>query len=359
MIQPAPFLSLHALHAFPPGCMNRDREGAINKIRLGGTTRVRVSSRAGRRAMRTHIRQHAIDGGVFGVRTNRLPAAVVDAVDPAVGDRDQITAKVAAVFTSLGLKLSDKNGNTKAMVFVAPDTADKIATVVTDHADKIGDEVPDDVTAAARAAFDVHNVIDIALFGRMISEIPAATLPGAVNAAHDISVAPAGIEADFWTAVDDLRPDNEPGSNNLGWADLSAPIMYRYVAIDRRQLATNLAHAPHNTIADAERAVVDAFIQALPTGKRTNTASTTLPEFVIAVESGRDTNAVNAFTNAVTDPHVLPTATSRLVDTLTRAQQWLPNSRVRVLPVTCDPNQFPLPEQWTMVTSIDELIGHP
>ena len=354
----APFLSLHALHSLPAGCLNRDRDGAINTIPMGGTTRIRISSRALRRAMREHMRTRAIDGGAFGIRTTRLPLEVVDRVDPSVGDRDQVIARVAALFTAIGIKTNDKTGGTKVMLFVGPDAADRIATVVSENFEQItAKKVPDHICDAAIAALDVDNVVDVALFGRFLSEISSKTIAGAVNAAHAFSVHPAGIEADFWTAVDDLRSDGDPASSNLGWMDLAAPVVYRYIALDRRTLAHNLRAAPDTVPAAAEHALAEAFIHALPTGRRTSTAATTLPEFVVAVESGRDTSMANAFTRAITDPDALTAATNSLFGTIERSQRWLPDATVRVLPITADPTSLPVPQGWTVVDDIDALVG--
>ena len=48
---------------------------------------------------------------------------------------------------------------------------------------------------------------DIALFGRMLAEKPELNLDAACQVAHALSTHRVTMEMDFYTAVDDLNPD--------------------------------------------------------------------------------------------------------------------------------------------------------
>lgn len=355
------FLSLHALHSLPAGCLNRDRDGAINKIVVGGTPRIRVSSRAWKRALRQHLRAIAIDGGSYGVRTARMPLLVAEKITSGGGvPAETAVAKTAAVFTKLGMKANPENGATKVMVFADGEASDRIAALIADRLDDIVDEktIPDDLMAQVRGALDIDKTVDVGLMGRFLAEIPDGTLPAALSAAHSFTVHPAAVEADFFSAVDDTSADGDSGAGHIGTTDLAASIMYRHIGLDRPLLRKNLTGCNDATLAATERAVVDAFIKALPTGKRTSTAATTLPAFVMAVHSGRETSLADTFDRAVVGGNVMGDATDRLYAAASRALPWLPDgATVRVLPVMADPSALPTSPAVTVVDSIDGLLA--
>lgn len=169
----APFITLHALQAFPPSVLNRDDNNAVKQIVYGGTNRVRVSSGAGKRAIRVAMRDATISGGHYGLRTTRFPALTAEILVSQYGrNADEVAAKVATVFAALRLK-AGKAGTTSAPIFASPQFASATAAAIEADWERIGSQSPENVTAAARAALDVYNTIDLALFGRMLAEIPA------------------------------------------------------------------------------------------------------------------------------------------------------------------------------------------
>ncbi|MDN5758980.1 MAG: type I-E CRISPR-associated protein Cas7/Cse4/CasC, partial [Tomitella sp.] len=196
------FITLHAIHAMPASLLNRDDAGAAKRITFGGTSRLRVSSQAWKRAIRTSMRSTAIDGGVYGLRTTRFPQLTAQQLADTHGrDLDAATAKSAAVFNALKFKATDK-GTTAVAIFATETLPTTVAAAIDAQWDAIGDDVPDDTVAAARAALDVDNTIDLALFGRMLAEVPVGgRIDGAAGVAHAFSVDPQAIEPDFYTAV--------------------------------------------------------------------------------------------------------------------------------------------------------------
>lgn len=332
------FMSLHAIHALPPSLLNRDYADAIKRITIGGTSRVRVSSQSWKRAMRKHVRSTAIEGGAFGIRTGRFPSLVVEALVTHHGaDPVAATAKVAAVFTSINVTTNEK-GNTSTTIFAPESAPEQIADAIYPYFDTIGDSVPDEVQRAAVASFDPSNAIDIALFGRMLIEIPAGNVTGAVAVSHSFSVDRAAVEPDFWTAADDAAPAAAGRSTMLDSSDLAAPVLYRHAALDRRQLRHNLRGAGDPEVVErlaaaAERAFLDAFIQAVPDGKRRSTAATTLPAVVLGIAAGRDTSFADAYANVIAGEEVLDTAITRLLETAERISKIIPVRAQAVLPI--------------------------
>lgn len=323
---PSPFLALHILQTVPASLLNRDDAGAIKKITVDGVPRVRVSSQSWKRAIRTGMRTAAIDGGAFGLRTTRFPKLTADSLASNHGiDPHRAAAVSAAVFSGLGLKANEKTGNTAVSVFASEELPARVAAAIAEHdADFTFDEkkgvvVPDPVLDAARAALDVDATIDLALFGRMLAEIPTGNVDGAVSVAHAFSVEPLAVEADFFTAVDDAAGEGEAVSSMLDTTDLASPTLYRYVELDRRQLRTNLAAASTDSAvvdsltAAAESAFVDWAVRSMPTSKRRSSAAHTFPVLVLADTGTAVYSLADAFAPAIRGDQITTTAAIRLL----------------------------------------------
>ncbi|WP_072691449.1 type I-E CRISPR-associated protein Cas7/Cse4/CasC [Rhodococcus marinonascens] len=322
----APFLALHVLQAVPASLLNRDDAGAIKKITADGVPRVRVSSQSWKRAIRIGVRTAAIEGGTFGLRTTRFPKLTADALAATHGiDPHRAAAVSAAVFTGLGLKANEKTGNTSVAVFASEQLPARVAAAIAEHDtditfdEKKGVLVPDPVLTAARAALDVDATIDLALFGRMLAEIPGSNVDGAASVAHAFSVDPLALEADFFTAVDDAAGVGEAVSSMLDTMDLAAPTLYRYVELDRRQLRTNLAAAStdpavvENLALAAEAAFVEWTIRSLPASKKRSSAAHTLPILVLADTGTAVYSLADAFSPAIRGDQVAADAAARLL----------------------------------------------
>src|SRR3546814_4229099 len=68
---------------------------------------------------------------------------------------------------------------------------------------------PKEVQARIEAAFDGGKAVDVALFGRMLADMPEKNQNAACQVAHAISTHAVEREFDFYTAVDDLKPDRK------------------------------------------------------------------------------------------------------------------------------------------------------
>ncbi|MFV8142051.1 type I-E CRISPR-associated protein Cas7/Cse4/CasC [Mycolicibacterium senegalense] len=312
-------INLHALQAVPASLLNRDSFGAQKTITHGGVVRVRVSSQSWKRAMRTWIREQAVTGGAFAARTNRWPAATAEILSATHGvEVDVATAKALAVFKGLGFKTTDR-GTTSASIYAHQDTAARIADVINAHLGEIGDTVPSEVIEAARTALSVANAVDLALLGRMLAEQPVGgRIDGAVSVDHATSVDPAAVLEDFFTAVDDLTPEGEAVSGNLGVSDLSAPVFYRTACIDMDQLRRNLSGAedPDALAASAATVMVEAFVNAVPSAKQRSSNVGTRPSLVVATTGASRLTAHNAFTAPIRGENIIADATVALFEVL-------------------------------------------
>lgn len=357
----SPFLALHAIHTVPASLLNRDENGAAKQITVDGTPRVRISSQAWKRAMRLHHREAFLADGGAALRTRRLARLVAEQlVDNHGADPDRATRAAASALDSIGLQANEKTGESKVLTFTSHEAPARIASVVAPHLDDDNLEALADnkeLRANILAAFSVGDCIDLALYGRMLSDLlkDGGNVDGALQVAHPFSTHPGAIELDFFTAVDDAIGAGEPSSGHLATADLTAPTLYRYAALDRRQLRSNLTDAgdTDTTVARAEAAVIDDFIRSMPGAKVRSTAATTLPSLVLAVTGNNVYSAANAFSPAVQGRDVTAESARRLVAQVNRTAA-LTGDSVVALPL--DATGDSVAEELTTVDSIDNLV---
>lgn len=100
-----------------------------------------------------------------------------------------------------------------------------------------------------------------ALFGRMVTSDPAANIDAPVHVAHAFTVHAAEAEGDYFTAVDDLKKDDDDsGADTIQETELTCGLFYGYVVIDLpgligncggdRNLASRIVHNLIHLIAE-------------------------------------------------------------------------------------------------------------
>lgn len=175
--------------------------------------------------------------------------------------------------------------------------------------------------ASVIAALGPRDAIDIALYGRFLVEIPETpNIDGAVQTGPAFTVHAAEQIDDFYSAADDAKLDrkanaldfldavDDGGAGMTGYQTLISGTFYRYAALDRSKLRTNLLLAgmkPERVEAAAlaaEREFIDAFVNAVPDAKRNTTAAPgTLPKLVLAFEGKRPFNYAATFETPVNE----------------------------------------------------------
>ena len=140
----------------------------------------------------------------------------------------------------------------------------------------------------------------MALFGRMLADMPEKNQNAACQVAHAISTHSVEREFDFYTAVDDLKPEDTAGADMMGTVEFNSACFYRYAVVDWEKLVANLQDDTE-LATKGLRAFLEGFVVAEPTGKQNTFAAHNPPEFV-AVSVRRNTaprNLANAFETAV------------------------------------------------------------
>ena len=142
--------------------------------------------------------------------------------------------------------------------------------------------VPTDIRKATQRILDGGKSADIALFGRHVADIPDRDHEGALQVAYAISTNRVTSELDYFTALDDLQPDDAQGAGMIGHFDFNSSCFYRYSDVDVRALQQNLQGDEDLTLSSLE-ASVRSFIRAVPSGNQSRTAAHSPPSFVLAV----------------------------------------------------------------------------
>jgi CRISPR system Cascade subunit CasC len=298
-------VELHIIQNFAPANLNRDDTGAPKDCEFGGVRRARISSQCLKRAVRTAFEtQDLLPGEHRAKRTKRLRDELTERLVAAGRPRELAQAVAEAAITSAGLSV-DKEGRTQYLLFLGEREIASAAKVCLQHWDALAEGAttgePSEGTRpqgreakrAARAALpEVRKAMealltggkaaDLALFGRMLADLPDRNIDAASQVAHAISTHQVSVEFDYFTAVDDLSPREETGAGMIGTVEFNSACYYRYANVDLDQLQKNLA-------GDVElaRQTLDAFLRAsvaaIPSGKQNSMAAQNPPSLVMSV----------------------------------------------------------------------------
>ncbi|MCC9077952.1 type I-E CRISPR-associated protein Cas7/Cse4/CasC [Litorilinea aerophila] len=301
------FIELHMIQNFVPSNLNRDDTGSPKDCEFGGVRRARISSQCLKRAIREAPVFERTVATPKGVRTKRLVEQMlkmwpVNRAQPAEAE------PVLAELVSELLSKLEKSGKTQVLVFISPEELQQMVDGVLAQwealmavTDKERSRAIKEMAKELERAFRGRtSAPDIALFGRMLASNPSLNLDAACQVAHAISTHRVSMEMDFYTAVDELNPDDTAGAGMMGFIGYDSACFYRYARLDWEQLLKNL----DGDVALARRTVegfLRAAVAAVPTGKQNSFAAHNPPSFLLAVvrEDGMGWNLANAFERPV------------------------------------------------------------
>ncbi len=282
------FLDIHLIQTLPPSNINRDDTGSPKTAQYGGVRRARVSSQAWKRAMRDYFNENSAEKNV-GVRTLNLVQYVADKMmklSPNLLEEDAFE-KAEKVLNGAGV--STKDGKVKALFFIGDVQAKALAQAALDG-------VEDKKTL--QLMLNDNPAVDIALFGRMVADDPSLNEDASSQVAHAISTHAVQTEFDFFTALDDLSPEDSAGAGMLGTVEFNSSTVYRYANVAVHELYRQLddKHATLNAL----KLFIEAFANSMSTGKSNTFANQTLPQAVlVTVRDDRPVNLVTAFEEPV------------------------------------------------------------
>lgn len=309
------FLQLHLLTFFPPANLNRDDTGRPKTAVVGGTTRLRLSSQALKRAWRTSdVFKHALDGHM-GQRTQRLGEDVqAHLLERQVSpDRAKTVARgVAGVFGKLKDEKDPNPTRIEQLAFIAPEER-AAAFALAERAAASGEMIEAKKAGLLRT---VDTAADIALFGRMLADDPAYNREAAAQVAHAITTHRVTVEDDYYTAVDDLkRPSEDAGAGFLGEAAFGSGVFYLYLCVDRALLVKNLGDGTEAQAlaATALGALTEAAATVAPSGKQNSFAAHGRAQYVLAERGDAQPRTLaGAFSKAVAGGDLLEDSVAAL-----------------------------------------------
>ncbi len=344
----AMFIELHIIQNFAPANLNRDDTGSPKDCEFGGLRRARISSQCLKRAIRESFRtDKLISKEYLAERTKRLVETLAGRLKEQGKNEDEARRVAEALLNGVKLKVKD-DGKTQYLLFLAEGEIKAIADLCAENWDKLievarpaaqeaegeppvkkksskeskkadQDAVPKEIRDRMLALLNGGKAADLALFGRMLADLPEKNIDAASQVAHAISTNKVNLEFDFYTAVDDLKPDDMAGADMLGTVEYNSACFYRYSNIDLNQLQENLNNdldLAHGTL----KAFIRASVAAIPTGKQNSMAAQNPPLFVLAVARK---SGLWSLTNAFVKP-VRPNSEGDLVENSISAldQHW-------------------------------------
>jgi CRISPR system Cascade subunit CasC len=337
-------IEIHILQNFAPSNLNRDDTGSPKEAEFGGYRRARVSSQCWKREVRKYFEKHKlIPAANLAERTKRLAEEVSKRLIAKKRPNDAALVAAKAAVSAFLPKSEDKDEHkTPYLLFLGESEIARFAEEVDKHWDVFsvapaatpaepaaettkpkakgkgkakaddGPKVPPEFTKAVEKLLDGGKAADLALFGRMLADLPENNVDAACQVAHALSTNKIHtMEMDYFTAVDDLKPDDTAGADMIGTVGFNSACFYRYANLDVGQLTKNLQGDADLTRKAAE-AFLKAFVHATPTGKQNTFAAHNAPSLVfITVRTGGPMSLANAFVRPVV---VAPKGTDSLVE---------------------------------------------
>lgn len=299
------FVEYHLIQNFAPSNLNRDDTGSPKDAVFGGFRRVRVSSQCFKRSIREVAAQHdLIPREHRGVRTQKLLEALVARLPQR--NEEEARTKIEAMLAAAGLKL--KEGKSEYLLFLGEAELDGLAALVEAYWDELSfdnnkkgkkEAKSNEVVKKVQSLLNGGKAVDVALFGRMLADMPAANQHAACQVAHAISTHRVDREFDYFTAVDDISSEDESGAGMIGLVEFSSATFYRYASLNFQKLLENL-QGDKELALSAVAAFTEAMVRAIPTGKQNSFAANNPPAFVgICLRHASPMSLANAFERPV------------------------------------------------------------
>lgn len=388
-------LEIHVIQNFSPSCLNRDDTNAPKDCVFGGFRRARISSQCIKRSVRQYFKSSALlPREDLAVRTMRVVDRVADALVDKGRDRDAARGVVGRALAGLGFSMKKGKGDeatweTEYLLFLSETEVQRLTAVCDEHWDTlaaIADQpvadgeaeggnvkkkdkkkggkaaIPDSIKSALAAAIGGPAAVDLALFGRMLADDATRNVDAACQVAHALSTNEVAMEMDYFTAVDDLKPEGEQGAGMLGVVEFNSSCFYRYAVVDLDALKTNLG-GDGGKARQAAMAFLQAFVHAIPTGRQNSMAAHNPPSYVRAIvrDGGQPWNLANAFSrpirprrNVVED---LAEASVGALDGHLSALEGMYGDNGRLLDVASGVVGTGVVPLKTLVTRIEEALG--
>lgn len=250
----ARFLQIHTLHSYTAALLNRDDTGQAKRLTYNGVNRTRISSQCLKRHWRMATDDpHSLDklaGFVNSFRSRELVTELV--IRPLRGRyADEIVDALEPALQNLvyGKEAHKGKRSRQTLLLGQPELewlakrAEEIAASVKDgrEAEKaVAEWAKRQNFKAMSENASLPGGLIAALFGRMVTSDPAANIDAPIHVAHAFTVHAAEADQDYFTAVDDLKRDeDDSGADTIQETELTCGLFYGYVVIDLPGLIRN------------------------------------------------------------------------------------------------------------------------
>lgn len=329
-------VELHIIQNFAPSNLNRDDTGSPKDCEFGGVRRARISSQSQKRRVRDMVNGDAERKGLLSAesqarRTKRLVDEVTNRLVAQGRKEAEARAAIRGALRSLGFNFDPRHPDqTEYLIFLGNDEIERLTAAVdvdahwkilaeskeasevaaaasSDRPRRVqsgAKNVPDDVKRALDAVLHTAGpAADLAMYGRMLANVPTKNVDAASQVAHAISTHRVTLEFDYFTAVDDLkRREEDAGAGYLDTVQFNSACYYRYSNVAVNQLLKNLGGDESAELArGALKAFLEATILSLPDAKQNSFAAQNHPAFVLSVvrDHRRPASLANAFEKPV------------------------------------------------------------
>ena len=319
---PRTYIDIHVLQTVPPSNLNRDDAGSPKQAVYGGVRRARVSSQAWKRATRrAFLDRDDVPVEQRGTRTARISTLLAGRMVERTGVSAEQAARLSTfLLEGLGVTAGKREAETAYLLFFGYAQLDAIVDLVAADAGQLvglDDKALRDAVAdrPVREQLRQAHPVDVALFGRMVADLPLLNVDAATQVAHALSTHAADIEFDYFTAVDDEKsPEESKGAAMIGTVEFTSATLYRYATLGVHQLAENLGNDIEATAA-AVGTFVRSFVTSMPTGHRNTFAHQTLPGLVsVMVRDDQPVNLVSAFEQPIRGEGIAARSVLRLAE---------------------------------------------
>lgn len=313
-------IELHVLQSFPVTCLNRDDVGAPKTAYFGGCQRARVSSQSWKRAIRARAKEFSASF-FSGQRTRYVIRSLKDAFTKKGVDAAEAGFLASITADAVGNIDDPEKGNVKTLLFFSPmeiqavadtmlsmDYEELLTKVMTDteadtkgrkDKDKASKDLKKQASKAAKALSEkVKDAADISLFGRMVAGDHSLLVEGAGLFSHALSTHGVSNEIDFFSAVDEEKPEDAEGAGHIGTLEFSSACYYRYVGLNLDLLKdeSHLGHFSEEELKKVVEAFLHASIMAVPEARKNSMFGINPPEYVLGINrTGQPLSLVNAF----------------------------------------------------------------
>jgi CRISPR system Cascade subunit CasC len=250
------FLQIHTLHSYTAALLNRDDSGLSKRLPYGGILRTRISSQCLKRHWRKADNDpHALSSLAGAIDSTRSRELVTKKVFDPLRDKypEDVLRALEPEFQKAvyGDKADKGKQSRQTLLLGAPELdwlvkeAKQLAITASDA--KSAKEAVSKWAAtfkenikAFRESIVLPGGLAAALFGRMVTSDTAANIEAPVHVAHAFTVHASEVESDYFTAVDDLKADDDDsGADTIQETELTSGLYYGYVVIDLPGLIDN------------------------------------------------------------------------------------------------------------------------